>query len=290
MKVIILGLRRSGTTVFWEMFRQDQRLVCFDEPFNNLLHNLPAENSKNTRRELIGLYEKNPAHFRDIFAPIGLEQEVTPELTERQAAYLRWLLDRSEHVVLDSVRANLKVAALHQVAPEAVLVHLHRSPAAFVSSHLLPSGSNGRMRRKVADWLRQQTFWTRTRWYNNWMYEELIEKVGRERFDQLVAETGMDRDRVRRLPAAGKLLAWWKVAFDAVETEGQRLFKERFLSVRFEDYCREPEATMRRIYEAGRLAYQPLDFGEVRPAKAPYDAQNRSWTDYMNEVGLAQNT
>ena len=31
--IILLGLRRSGTTITFKTFAQDERLICFDEPF-----------------------------------------------------------------------------------------------------------------------------------------------------------------------------------------------------------------------------------------------------------------
>ncbi len=286
MKLIIVGLRRSGTTIFWETFRQDARLGCYDEPFNPNLSELPEENPKNSRRELIDLYQQDPARFRDMFEPVSLEAELEPNLIDRQAAYLRWLLDTREHVAMDLVRASMKVPALHEVAPEAVVVHLHRHPAAVVSSHMLPSGSKTGLRSKVGDWLRHRTYWRRSHWYNNWGYEQLIDGPTREQFDRRRREIDLDPAAVRSLPAVGKLLAWWRTAWEITERDGKALFGDRFLSIRFEAFCQAPEQTMRRIYQAGGLEYQPLDYSAVRPAKKPYRHDDPRWARFMQQLQM----
>ena len=93
--IIISGLRRSGSSVFWETFRKDPRLCCYDEPFNPNLKELPDQNSKGTR-DVIALYKASPDVFLDRFSPIQLSEETEPNLNAKQDVFLRWLLPQSQ--------------------------------------------------------------------------------------------------------------------------------------------------------------------------------------------------
>ena len=75
IKLIILGLRRSGTTIFWEIFRQDPRLVCYDEPFNELLLTLPDGRQIYAK---MGLSDPGP-DFSRVPAPNRPYDEASPD-------------------------------------------------------------------------------------------------------------------------------------------------------------------------------------------------------------------
>ncbi len=62
-KILIVGLRSCGSTAFWQALSRDSRLCCYDEPFNPQLKDLPCQNAKGTRDELIALYSNDPGTF-----------------------------------------------------------------------------------------------------------------------------------------------------------------------------------------------------------------------------------
>ena len=78
IKLIIVGLRRSGTTIFWESLRQDHSLRCYDEPFNPLLQSLTGpllETIKNPE-EFQELLRDDTLGFWERFAPIDTSSEL----------------------------------------------------------------------------------------------------------------------------------------------------------------------------------------------------------------------
>ncbi|MBI1338492.1 MAG: hypothetical protein GC164_16235 [Phycisphaera sp.] len=287
MNIFIIGLRRSGTTIFWEMFRQDARFVCYDEPYNPMLDELPEEHDKMVRAEFITLYNRDPEDFKRRFAPIPVEEEMHGGMTQAQKDYLKHLIGTAEHTVMDFTRVHFKLRDLHEIDPGAVLVHLYRRPQSSATSHLLPSGGKT-LRRKISTWMRLRTFWTRYRWYNNYSFENMIDNCSRGRFDELVRQTGLDVAKVRAMPAIGKLLVWWRVAYETAEKDGRSLYGDRFVSLSFEEFCQQPEKVLRNIYDKAGIEFKGMDLRKVHPAKPPHEADNRKWAYWLEQTGLSQ--
>lgn len=286
MQIFILGLRRSGTTIFWEAFRRDRRLLCINEPFNPALYEIPAEIPNRSRREVIDLFRKDPKEFWRRFAPIGVTEELQEELSDRQAAYLRFLIG-SGSVCTDVTRCHFKLRALREIVPDATVVHLFRAPAAFASSHLIPSGSGGFRAGRLVRARGRLGFFTRGTRFDAWGMETLIGRHPESLFGRRLREIGMDPEAVLALPAVGRLLAFWRLAYETVERDAPRLFGDRFMSVSFEDFCREPRAAVERVYAtAGSEPPDQLDFSRVHPARAPYRKDDPRWHRLLEQVGL----
>lgn len=286
LRLIIAGLRRSGTTIFWETFRQDPRLLCYDEPFNPNLHVLPARTGLKAPEEFLRLFHRDPQEFWDRFSPIHFSDELRPGLSDTQQRYLDFLAAGADRVAIDVTRCQFKLAALHAAAPDAVLVHLYRAPESLATSHLLPSapGRRGRVRRLLG----RRGFWSRSTRYNGWSFESIIGTSSLSLFGRRLREIGLDPDEVYRLPAVGRLLAYWRVAFERAEGDGARLYGDRFLSQSFEKFCRNPRAVVEQVY--ARLGLEPpdLDFGRVHPPHGPHQPGSPEWGRYRRLLGLPE--
>ena len=73
---VIVGLRRSGTTIFWEWFRQDPRFTCFDEPFSEQLLKLPSQHAKGVFTEYQQVLTRSPEEFWRAYAPVHRAEEL----------------------------------------------------------------------------------------------------------------------------------------------------------------------------------------------------------------------
>jgi hypothetical protein len=240
---------------------------------------------KGTWDEFIRLREAAPVEFERRRAPIELGEEMEDDLAAAQGSYLDWLLDQRDVVLCDLVRCNFKIEALHEVAPSAVLVHLHRSPEAFASSHLLPSGGGWRRRLLNRFW-RRPSFWHRRRDYNRWGIEELIGRDPSTAFGRRLARHGYDPNVVYAQPAVARLLAYWTLGFESAERTGRELYGGRFVSIRFEDFCRDPHATVGRVYDAAELAAPDATYDHLRPATGPFRPQDGRWDKYFERMGM----
>ena len=278
LRLIIVGLRRSGTTIFWQTVRQDARLLCFDEPFNPHLRVLPETIGLKHPEEFVRLVRGDAREFWGRYRPIRFSEELRDGLEPAQADYLRWLGAQGEDVVIDVTRCHFKLASLRELAPEATLVHLYRPPASHASSHLLPSapGLRGRVKRS----LNRYRFWTRTHGYNGWSFESIIGQSPGSAFGRRLQQAGFDAAEVYSWPALGRLLAYWRVAYQQVEREGRALFGDRFVSQSFDGFCREPRASMQRIYATMGLEMPDLDVSRVHPPNGPHHDGSPRWRRY----------
>ena len=286
LRLIIAGLRRSGTTIFWRTFRQDSRFVCYDEPFNPHLCVLPAHTRLKAPEEFVDLIRADPRAFWEAFTPIHFTQELKTGFSDREAAWLRFLAGTGEAVALDTTRCAFKISALRKAAPAAVLVHLYRPPASLASSHLLPSseGRKGQLKR----WAARRGFWSRADRYNGWSFESIVGESTSSFFAERLRDAGLDAETVYGLPAVGRLLAYWKVCFERIERDGRREFGDRFVSQSFDRFCRQPEGVVRTIYEVLGMTPPEPDFSAVHPARGPFEPASPHWKRYRRLLDLPE--
>ena len=173
--LVIVGLRRSGTTALWEALRAHPNLTAFDEPFHPRLWQGAREGTKGTWADLTALWRTEPSELAPGASPIEPLDELDPTAEDAQRTYFSVLLGQNGGaVVVDVVRTWNKMAALATVEPAPHVVLLVRSPAPWMLSHLLPSGA-GTWKKLIGDVLRRHTAFTRRGLYNNWQYQTIIE-------------------------------------------------------------------------------------------------------------------
>jgi hypothetical protein len=174
--VIIVGLKRSGTTILWETFRKNRELLCFDEPFHPRLSQGIRQNGKGTWTELAKVLNLLENDMPSGAIHISASDELGSYLSTAQHSYFEFLLKQGDKVVLDEVRVWNKLEALLSKRPEVFVIHLVRDPAAWVTAHLLPS------RKKTCagtlmDFYRKKSFFSRRRNFDNWRYEEIVNRA-----------------------------------------------------------------------------------------------------------------
>jgi hypothetical protein len=100
IRLMILGLLRSRTTIFWQTLHQDERLRCYDEPFNLGLHVIagPRLPEIKNAEEFLELADPDPADFWNHFATIDKTNELCEDLNDKQIDYLHYLAGTAENV------------------------------------------------------------------------------------------------------------------------------------------------------------------------------------------------
>ncbi len=248
LKIIITTLRRSGSTLFWKIFRNHPDYKCYDEPFNPNLAQLPTEHRKGVYHEFRDLINRDATGFWENYEPINPVNECQVNLNAGQESYLRFLLESSEHVVIDTTRCWNKTASLIKIlkdyGDQSLLIYLHRSPRAFVSSHMLPSEVNAwRVNRYL-----KKTFWSRNDGFNYWKMEEVLGSQPASAFDTLVLK-GVDAIKSEdyyKLPAYQKMLFFWKIVDEKIRKALDDTHINT-ISISFESYCARPKDVVREI-------------------------------------------
>ena len=284
MKIFLIGLRRSGTTAFFELFRQDRRLVCFDEPFNPMIRDIPDRDEWGTKREFIDVYDKAPVVFWAKYAELDGLDELRPGLDARHQAWLSYLIAAAPDTFMDFTRVHFKLAGLHAMAPDAVLVHVHRSPAAFAASHLLPS--IWKQGRAFKYWRQKNRLWRTMKKYNHWGLETVIGRSPRSLCGEMMRAAGIDADAVYGANAATRLAAFWLLALRRAQVDGQALFGGNYLQIPFEAFTRAPDAYIAEIYKRAGLPAGEIDVSGIRPASGNPFPGHAGWKEVAEIIGI----
>jgi len=297
--ILIVGLRRSGTSAMWRAFQSDKRIKCFNEPFNPQIMNLSNPNFSGGEfyREYTDYIREDSAKFWASYAPISDIYEIRAGLSEQQKDYLNYLAGDNEHVLIEETRVHHKLADLKNLFPGALLIHLYRPAASFVSSVMLPNLSERIsnnwdviegyrfVRAKLAKMIRKRIFW-RSKYCRNMGFDSLIGSSVTDAFSSFLNRHQIDGDIFYRLPAVARLLGYWKVSFEEVEKEGRSLFGGRFISLSFNDFCNDPEGVLKNIYASSGITYVNRDLDWVHKPHGAYQRSHKKWIEYADIIGL----
>lgn len=284
MNVFIVGLRRSGTTIFWETLRQDNRFICYDEPFNPHLEELPAQNVKKTRDEFIRLYEQDTTNFQDKYVPISFKQEIQPDLTRSHVEYLHYLIQQNEHNIIDFTRCNFKVKALLKIDPDAKIIHIIRDPAGFISSHLGCQYSKGGRIRKLKNYIRRRFFWHFRSYFDGYGLETI--------FNELMSGEGVVCEGFRskynqKMPVTSveKLLCLWKYSMDYVEDFGEKSGKN-YLRIYTPDFLVNPEKILSELYSKLGFPIIKFDLRRIHAPRTPLFPNHPRWEHLADKYDI----
>jgi hypothetical protein len=247
--IYIIGLRRSGTTIFWNTIRQDKRFVCFDEPFRPHLRGF-VERGVNDKKKTMDEYLARPELIKKYWSSIQPYEETYPDFLDHQVGYLNELIKTSPNICVDFVRCHAKIQHLKEIDPEGFIIHLVRDPRAFVTSHLKPYGK----------WISPDlpdNFFNYDGWFDYWQYQTLANNLG------------------LKGKAFEKLLQLWEHFFLIAENQ------KPHLTIKFEDFATSPEEVIEGIYTKINICYKPLEYSKVHPPNPPYEHKNIVWDEAL---------
>lgn len=282
--ILIVGLRRSGTTVFWETFRKDDHSLCFDEPFHPALWQGAVTNSKGTWPELAEIWNRTGSSPIKGALPIYPADELVQGASVEQKKYLGFLFDQSERVVVDSVRIWNKLPDLLQIKTPLLVIHLVRSPVSWVTAQMVPPYGLS-WRRDVMNIYRRTAFFKRKRGYNNWHFEEIIEEALRQEHT-LWKYCKADLARIKMQRAYVKLLAFWWSVTKHTHLSLQKLDYIQHVTVSLEEFSGCPEKVIDDIYsQAGWLQPRPT-ISHVKGVREGWKASDQAWVDAFSLLGV----
>jgi len=253
--IYIIGLRRSGTTIFWNTIRQDKRFVCYDEPFNPHLR-AHIENGKNNEKKTNDEYLARPDLIKKYWSSIQPYEETYVEFLGHQVNYLKELIKTSPNICVDFVRCHAKIQNIKKIDPEGLIIHLVRDPRAFVTSHLKPYGK----------WISPdlpKKYFKYDGWFDFWQYQTLSNVLGLKGF------------------AHEKLLQLWKHFFIIAEQQ------KPHITIQFENFATDAEAIIKEIYKYIDLEYIPLDYSEIHAPNAPLFQEHDEWENAFNKFNIS---
>ena len=241
--IIIIGLRRSGTTIFIDTLRQDKRLTCFDEPFNKYVQDKFTYYVHGFKE-----FYENKAILQDVYCPVTLDEEITDKLNTLQQSYLKALCS-FEHTCIDETRTLLKIEAIREAVPDALIVLLIRDPRAWITSNLRIRG----------EWehpdLPRRFFEYND--FGHWGYQYISELLNFEGY------------------AHEQLMCLWDLFnSEAIKSQPDMI-------IQFEKFCYDPGHYLESIYNMLDIDLYKFDHSEIHKPNKAYDVFNSEW-DKLN--------
>jgi hypothetical protein len=292
VNLFIQGMRRSGTTILYDALLDDPELSCFYEPLREEKETVGGGSGA---RELDVFAETRA--LRDEFrrarypelpidqfnwgGPRQPELELEHELPEHCVELLRHLFERGRDVegtpdtAIKETRLYCKLGALHDLDPDAAVVHVVRDPRAVAASIVLGRGRRRQRKLRTADDFFADRV-DRRLWSSREISERLLERTG---YPALGDPSNVER-----------VLLVWRLSFEAPHVEGRRLFGDRYVMLRNEDLRSDPAGALGSLYGLlGRPLPDPVaSWAErnVRPPQEVYAGDDPRWTEAFERLGM----
>lgn len=288
MRILIQGMRRSGTTILYDALCEDPDLQCFYEPLREESET-PGGGSgaregdafaatRELRRRFAA--ERYPDLDIDEFnwgGPRKPELELEPDLPEHCRELLAHLLAGSERVLIKETRLAGKLRPVAELAPDGFLVHVVRDPRAVAASMMMGRGEDREQRYPTADSFFEERE-RRKLWSSHKLSKALLRRP--------------EYAHIRRPANFARILVVWRHNFETTAREGRRLFGDRYVQLRNEELRADPVGAISRVYRACGAPTPPAVAawarGAVRPPEAPFAANDPRWTDEFARLGMRE--
>ena len=246
MNLFMQGMRRSGTTIVFDILSQDSRFDLHYEPLSAGRVGALGGGSKVQKLDLMEktlqsreeFLRENPHIVADMTAfnygaPRNPSLELESILPSVCLEYLRHLL-HSKHNVIKFTRMYRKARVLADLDPKAYVVLLVRDPRNVVASYLY-----GRGQRRMHKYATRELFFTRNSKMNSWKCRQFADAIAEQE----------NRPECRNVSNWLRPLIVWEYTFRHFYREAQELYGERFRLLRHEDLCADPTAETIRLYQ-----------------------------------------
>jgi len=288
MKLIMQGMRRSGTTIIYDALCQDPKLTTWYEPLAAAKNPTIGGGSGEQQADLF----ENIRHERDKVANSigtteldmfnhGAPKDATLEFTNvfpaEVSRYLSHLFSQSENFMAKFTRAYCKVQRMKELCPDGIFVHLVRDPRAVTSSYLF--GKNQRNKNKFTG---PDVYFGRKTEYTAWSSRNfsniILSQPGWEQYTD-----PLDFERI---------LLIWKYTFEETRRGGLDAFGSNYVMMRHEDFCKNPIQEIDQLYQmAGNIMPQKVRSWAtqyVKPAREPYECTDSRWQKTFDRLGMEE--
>lgn len=292
--VFAQGMRRSGTTVLFDLVLEDGRFTCFYEP---LAAAKPTFGGGSGIHRETDLFEpvravrerflvENPhwlqryPEFRDLNlfnygAPRSVALEFEPDLPDYCKGYIGLLCNSASNTFIKFTRMHAKVACLKEIAPDAKLIHVVRDPRQVTASYLF--GKNQKNRARFRD---SEHFFTRVSDASAWssrLFSDFILSLPRYR-------------GITNCEDFQRILLIWKYKFERTHTAGLACFGPAYLLVQHEELLADPAATLERIGDFIGHPFKPETknwaLRNLRKPVPPFAEENPRWRQAFERLGM----
>ena len=296
MNILLVGMRRCGTTILFDCLYEDKRFDSYYEPFcygrvnvggGSNMKNIPfGDKLKKIRNEFIA--HKNldvPPSYFNLGAPQDFHLEFEEEIPQVFREYLHFISSKNEINLMKFVRVSFKMKALSEIFPYAKVIHITKDPRRVVMSHIFGRKKGNNFKQKVNQSIKHKmvkfSFFKKETGFNKWSSEQLINHY---------IKKNPEYSSFRDSRAYEKIMRLWKILYSKTRDDGIKYFQSNYLEVNLEELCDNPIITLDRIYMFLGLTcpdeVKNWARANIRPSKPIYRVHDKRWNNAAVKIGI----
>ncbi|MBM4054284.1 MAG: sulfotransferase [Planctomycetes bacterium] len=315
MNIFMQGMRRSGTTIAFDILWEDGRFNCYYEPLSTAIDDTLGGGSRmrqvdfyeNVRKCRASFMKKYP-HFHlekinkeesfrksiknltslklpviekenllNYGAPREPALEFETDLPDYAREYIKFMILQAEHTMIKFTRMFSKIKVLWEIDPKAKFVHLIRDPRSVTASFFF--GKKQKLRDNFSN--------------ENSFFEsgpEVLIGASRTLSDILLKTP--EYSYLSKCKAYMRVMLLWKIMFRRTHDVGQALFGNNYFLFRHENLLSEPEQTVKTLYEFMELPLPKhvLEWVQKNIQRTPsfFAPDNPHWRKAVKEINMEE--
>lgn len=284
MPIIGQGLRRSGTTIVYDIISQDERIKCFYEPLSLARPSIGGGskvsqvdvslNLRQIRKEFCDIKKISLDHKVFNFgAPTNYILESDREhLNYLIKEYLAFIIKKHPNSFLKFTRASLFINDVYNLSPDSLFLHIVKNPARWVASHISKTSDD----KIIKD---PNLFFNLKKEFNNWSQENISNLIINK----------YDKKFLSR-PAYFKLLYLWNFLNNKTKNDAYKLYKNNYIQIYNDDLYINYKNYLDKIYDYLKInpKIQIYDWclDNVKKPKEILFSNDTRWAESFEELGI----
>lgn len=289
MNVFIQGMRRSGTTILFDLFWEDGSFNCYYEPLaaakteaiggGSGVHSVDYfEKVRECRKAFILKYQRlENVGMLNYGAPRLPELEFEPDAPDYVREYIKFMISQSEQTLIKFTRMYCKVRVLWEIDRNAKFIHIMRDPRAVAASYLF-----GKNQKNTHIYHNEKIFFKKKSNYSAWSSFP---------FSEFVLNTP-EYSHLKGCEDFMRILILWKYNFRMTHNAGNTLFGNNYMLLRHEDLITKPETTLKSIYNflGNQLPEHVLEWAMKNINSKPnlYAPDNPHWHEAFKRLNMEE--
>lgn len=236
------GLRRSGTTILFDILSQDRRLKLYYEPFSAGKKTMGGGSGvqkkdltlslRNFRDNFCKNHNVKNTSFSNRGAPRNFKLEVfNDKLTDLEKKYISEL-SNNKNVCLKFTRATFIIEELFNIDKSGSFIHVEKDAKQWVMSHIFAKNYKNKSLRNP------DIFFGKDINFNFWSQENIANRFIKLTNPKLLSEPGYI-----------KLLYIWSSFNSKIENDGKNFFKKNYFKVKNSDLYFNLDNTIEKLYD-----------------------------------------